>query len=193
VHGVRTALLSMLVVAVACSHRSTTTSARSSFEIREVLATGVGRNPLAANPFTVGVIEPDDPFRHDPAFAEATPGPPEHLVTYADADGDGFYSPGRDPKFVLGPAEVTAADVASAQAERIQGRWAVLATLDGRGARTLQGLTRTLIGRQLAFVFDQVVLSAPTIQSAITSGQLQISGSFGEAQAKQIAAALKGA
>ena len=60
-------------VGVACTHGTTTAPRPASFEMREVVTTQVGRDALATHPFTTGVIGANDPYRHDPAFAEAPP------------------------------------------------------------------------------------------------------------------------
>jgi hypothetical protein len=180
------------MVGAACSHGTTTAAPRPAlFEMREVVATQVGRDALATHPFTTGVIRANDPYRHDPAFAEAPPGAAGDLVTYADTNGDGFYTPGRDPKFLLGPAAITAADVRTAKAAQIQGRWTVEVGLDAAGIRTLGALTARLVGRQIAFVFDRLVISAPTIQTAITSGQVAVTGNLDQRRAGEIASALE--
>jgi hypothetical protein len=79
----------------------------SVFEVREVLDSSSSDGALNAMPFTTGVLKADDPYRDDSAFEEAPPDASGDLVTYSDADGDGFYTPGSDPKFLLGPAEIT--------------------------------------------------------------------------------------
>jgi len=51
-------------------------------------------------------------------------------------------------------------------------------------------VTTRLQGRQLAIVVDQEVISAPTVESAITGGSGVITGSFTEARAKDLATQL---
>ncbi len=184
------------MLGAACTHGTTTTSTprAASFELRQVRFSDTGQNAAASNPFTRGVIKANDPYRNDPGFAEAPPDGAGDLVTYADANGDGFYTPGRDPKFVLGPAAITAGEVAAARAVDVpvgsSAAWRIDVTLDAAGARSLHAFTKRMIGQRIAFVFDRLVISAPTVQSPIASGQLQIAGNFGEREAKQIAAAL---
>jgi len=180
-------------VGVACTHGTTTAPRPASFEMREVVTTQVGRDALATHPFTTGVIGANDPYRHDPAFAEAPPDATGDLVTYADTNGDGSYTPGRDPRFLLGPAAITASDVRTVRAAQVQGRWTVELSLDAAGTRTLSTLTARLVGRQIAFVFDRLVISAPTIQAAITSGQVAVTGNLDQKRATEIASALEAA
>lgn len=54
----------------------------------------------------------------------------------------------------------------------------VTMTMDEEGARKWARLTRDNIGRSIAVVLDNVVYSAPTINSEITGGRSEISGNF---------------
>jgi preprotein translocase subunit SecD len=69
--------------------------------------------------------------------------------------------------------------------------WVVDFTLTGEGAKEFGDLTTALVGRQLAIVLDSTVISAPTIQGAITGGTGQITGNFTEDRAKSLAAVLQ--
>ena len=61
--------------------------------------------------------------------------------------------------------------------------WVVDFTLTGEGATEFGDLTTAMVGRQLAIVLDATVISAPTIQGAITGGTGQITGNFTENRA----------
>ncbi|MBD3272958.1 protein translocase subunit SecD [Candidatus Dependentiae bacterium] len=69
-------------------------------------------------------------------------------------------------------------------------RVAVSFKLDGAGARQFKELTGNNIGKSLAIIIDNVVYSAPTIQSAIGS-QGQITGNFSAEEAKDLALVLR--
>ena len=69
--------------------------------------------------------------------------------------------------------------------------WVVDFTLTGEGATEFGDLTTAMVGRQLAIVLDATVISAPTIQGAITGGTGQITGNFTEDRAKSLAAVLQ--
>ncbi|MEL6363926.1 MAG: protein translocase subunit SecD [Pseudomonadota bacterium] len=58
---------------------------------------------------------------------------------------------------------------------------------DSVGARRFARYTRENIGRRFAIVLDDQVISAPTIQSAITGGSGRITGNFSPAEAERIA------
>jgi len=60
-----------------------------------------------------------------------------------------------------------------------------------RGAQRFGQATTENIGRPLAIVLDNEVISAPTIQSAITGGSGQISGNFTVQQANDLAVLLR--
>lgn len=62
--------------------------------------------------------------------------------------------------------------------------------LDASGARQFKELTGNNIGKNLAIVIDNVVYSAPTIQSAI-GAQGQISGNFSAEEANDLALVLR--
>jgi preprotein translocase subunit SecD len=63
--------------------------------------------------------------------------------------------------------------------------------LDRRGARTFREVTRDNVGKQLAIVLDSVVKSAPRIDGPIPSGEGQITGSFTDAEAGDLALVLR--
>jgi preprotein translocase subunit SecD len=60
-----------------------------------------------------------------------------------------------------------------------------------RGAQRFGQATTENLGRQLAIVLDNEVISAPTIQSPITGGSGQISGSFTVEQVNNLAVLLR--
>ena len=71
------------------------------------------------------------------------------------------------------------------------GEWIVNFTFDSLGARQFGDLTRENVGRNLAIVLDNRVISAPTIREPITGGRGQISGSFTAASASDLAVLLR--
>ncbi len=56
----------------------------------------------------------------------------------------------------------------------------------GTGAKQFEAITATNIGRQLAIVFRNQVLSAPVIQSVIPNGQCQVDGSMNANEINEI-------
>jgi preprotein translocase subunit SecD len=68
--------------------------------------------------------------------------------------------------------------------------WQVSFTLNGQGASKFASATQQLVGRQLAVVLDNIVISAPEVRSAITGGQGVITGNFTADEAKNLAVVL---
>ncbi len=59
------------------------------------------------------------------------------------------------------------------------------------GARKFYELTKENVGKLVAIVIDNVVVSAPAVNSAIDGGQATVSGSFSEESAKELVTLLK--
>ncbi len=91
----------------------------------------------------------------------------------------------------IGGGEVRTARVTPPRAPG--GSWTVLVTLTVRGSAHLADLTRRLVGQppprnRMATMIDDSVVSAATVLDRITGGSLEISGSYTQAQAKNVAA-----
>ena len=71
------------------------------------------------------------------------------------------------------------------------GRPAVSMEMNVDGAKKWKRITEANIGRQVAVVLDNVVFSAPNVNSAIPNGQSVISGNFTIEEAKTLARILK--
>lgn len=82
------------------------------------------------------------------------------------------------------------ADAQQALDQRIGG-WNVVIRFDGRGAAQFADVTTTHVGRRLALVLGDRVLSAPYVMDPILGGEVVISGNFTEAQAAQLAVELR--
>ncbi len=109
---------------------------------------------------------------------------------------------GQVAKFVLGPVVIGGEDFESAAAVlSSQGQlggvsqWTVNFELDGDGADAFAEATTQAVGAppptdQIAIIVDRVVISSPTVQSAITGGSGEITGGFSEPEAKDLATQL---
>ena len=64
-------------------------------------------------------------------------------------------------------------------------------TLNSDGATLFGDITKNNVGQRLAIILDGVVISAPTINGAILGGSGQITGSFTEKEAFELATALE--
>jgi preprotein translocase subunit SecD len=100
-------------------------------------------------------------------------------------------------KYQLGPVEITgdAIDDATAfydagSATAVGQGWKIRFDLTNQGSDTFSDVTTRLQGRQLAIVVDDQVISAPTVNEPITGGTGEISGSFTEREAKDLATQL---
>jgi hypothetical protein len=98
-------------------------------------------------------------------------------------------------RYVLGPAQLVGSAVKSAGASDNNGQWMVTVDLTAAGTVDWDTLARQQFHAIVGIVYDSHVLSAPIIQPTQTSftsfnGQLVLSGSFTERQAKAIAARL---
>jgi preprotein translocase subunit SecD len=121
------------------------------------------------------------------------------VVAYQDTNTDGQFTDGTDVKYQLGKIEITGADLKKATAVFVssstnnptaQTGWQVTFSLNKNGATKFGEATTRLVGKQLAIVLDGIVESSPTVQGAITGGTGQITGSFTEAEAKNLAVVL---
>ena len=87
---------------------------------------------------------------------------------------------------VLDGSAVASAGFTAYQADRKD----ILVVLTDDGARTFGQVTAANIGRRLAIVWKGRVLSAPLIQTAITTPQVTIAGNMRDAECKQLLDAL---
>lgn len=67
------------------------------------------------------------------------------------------------------------------------GDWMISFSLTSEGTKDFGALTRELLGKPLGIFFDGEQLSAPTVQSAITGGQGQITGGYSKEEAVELA------
>lgn len=97
-------------------------------------------------------------------------------------------------KYVLGSALLNGSTIidVSAGLDRNGTGFDVNLTLDAAGSSTWAKYTAANVGKQVAFVLDSQVVSAPTIQGAIPGGQTQITGNFTQRQAEDLANTLSG-
>ena len=88
---------------------------------------------------------------------------------------------------VSGEDLVTASQTFDSQTNQPQ----VFFRFNGRGARRFGEATAQNIGKRFAIVLDNAVISAPTIQSAITGGSGVINGNFTQESANELALLLR--
>jgi len=116
--------------------------------------------------------------------ANANPGPGNELLPSVDEDGI-FYILERTPV-------VTGETLVNAQPSFDQnGNPSVDFRFNTSGARDFGEYTSANVGSPFAIVLDSEVVSAPTIQSAITGGSGQITGAFTIEESTQLAILLR--
>nr|WP_246480997.1 precorrin-3B C(17)-methyltransferase [Amycolatopsis umgeniensis] len=96
-------------------------------------------------------------------------------------------------KYLLGPAFLTGADLSKANAQLDQSGSSIIAlSFTDSGARAWADWTAANVGKQVAIVLKSTVLTAPSIQSAITGGETQITGKYTLPEARQLARDIAG-
>jgi SecD/SecF fusion protein len=101
---------------------------------------------------------------------------------------------GREPLLIAKEASLTGDLLVNAKTEfssRGFGEPYVSLTLNSKGAQIFANVTATNVGKRLAIVLDDKVVSAPVIREAIPSGQAQISGNFSVEQANDLSVILR--
>ncbi|SFR20311.1 preprotein translocase subunit SecD [Lentzea waywayandensis] len=96
-------------------------------------------------------------------------------------------------RYDLGPVFLDGGRITEATAGLSQyGGHVVTVEFDAEGAKTWGDFTTANVGRQVAILINGRVLSAPTVQGAITGGTAEISGKFTADEAEQLANQLSG-
>ncbi|MFI5035831.1 MAG: protein translocase subunit SecD [Acidimicrobiales bacterium] len=146
--------------------------------------------PTSANGYTYNAAIPPDPQF---ASLDSTP-PPQDLAR------DTVLLPvlgQTGVRLVLGPSQLTGTAISKAVAQQDQvGAWVVNYNLTSTGSPAWDAVAKANFHQQLAIELDGVVQSAPLIQptqATFTSfnGSGQISGSFTQSSAKQLAIAME--
>nr|WP_196791166.1 protein translocase subunit SecD [Motilibacter aurantiacus] len=117
--------------------------------------------------------------------------PADATVVACDRDGAA--------KYLLGAVLVQGENVDDATAgltPNTANDWLVQLDFDGEGTRQFSDATQSLVAKAapenaFAIVLDNAVISAPTVQSAITDGNAQITGDFSETEARDLANVLR--
>ncbi|HEY9324407.1 MAG TPA: protein translocase subunit SecD [Agromyces sp.] len=122
---------------------------------------------------------------NDPATEPAD----QPLIT-CEADGSA--------KYILGPVELdgSSIDDATFGLQQSNGQWAVNLSFDDEGTTIFGEISQRLYGatspqNQFAFVLDGYVISAPSMNAVILTGDPSITGSFTQETAKVLADQLK--
>jgi len=142
---------------------------------------------VATTPSTPQAVE----FRRVLKFAPGTCASPAPQGIFCDAKGI---------RYTLGTVELDGSHVSEVKAahdDSGDGSWYVGLTLDQEGTRIFGQLTTALASQplpanQLAIVVGNEVATAPTVNSPITAGKIQISASYTKSDAEALAAKIIG-
>ncbi len=94
--------------------------------------------------------------------------------------------------YLLGPVLLSGKDLVNAQINPDSlGRMGVSLEFNSDGAKLFEDATARLVGKQIAIVLDNVVISAPVVQDRIAGGHAQITGRFTAEEAGRLAIMLK--
>ena len=94
--------------------------------------------------------------------------------------------------YLLGPVVLSGKDLINAEMNPDSlGRMGVSLEFNSEGSRLFEEATARMIGKQLAIVLDNVVISAPVVQDRIAGGRAQITGRFTNDEASRLAIMLK--
>ncbi|MCZ2847709.1 protein translocase subunit SecD [Modestobacter sp. VKM Ac-2978] len=167
-------------------------------ESTDPAATDPAADPAATDPAATepAVADPDAPaVTQEEAIAEYATLTCDTTTTEIDQP-DSFIAACSDDgtaKFLLGPAVIEGTDVADATSgtEVGTGEWVVNLDFTSAGSAAWAEYTTANVGNNVAITLDGRVVSAPTINSAIAGGTTQITGSFDQAAATELANQLR--
>ncbi len=170
-----------------------TTVAPASTKPAVTTAAPVSATTVTGAPTTVAPVPADLPSIGEPISKFPT----ETTKLGEDNPNDAVILPEKrnDPdsrRYLLGPAEIQGAVVDTASAVVSQtGQWTVDLNLNSRGSALWDAMAERYYQKRIAIVLDGEALSAPVIQERRFGGRAQISGSFSQREAKDLATALK--
>jgi preprotein translocase subunit SecD len=168
----------LAIVAAACGGDPASPSEAAAFQLRPVVEIVSGSSPRPYVPVTC------DAEGHEAAAC-------------LDAHAGGsvvVLEPTSMDLYELGPVVVDAADVADAEAVEDQAGagWSVTVQLTPEATDAFASATRAAVGDRFAILVDGRVVSAPTVQAPIGSGNIVVTVGLPEAEAKELADRLGG-
>ena len=94
--------------------------------------------------------------------------------------------------YLLGKSYVTGKNLTKADTTFDQfGKAAVSLKFNAEGAQLFDAATAANVGKQIAIILDNVVISAPVVQQRISGGEAQITGKFSTAEANRLSIMLR--
>ncbi len=96
-----------------------------------------------------------------------------------------------DGTVVLEGNQVTSAEARIQQDDMKNNEYVVVLELDKDGAKSFADATSNNIGKAIQIVYDGAVISAPTVNDAITDGSAVITGMANQAEAERLASSIR--
>jgi protein-export membrane protein SecD len=170
---------------------------------QESLLALIGKTARLEERPTIEIVTPSDP-RYQSITVTCPPSQAETKECQGGAnDSTDVWYPDKNnpPDYVhLGPVVITGANITSATASlsgssQSVAEWVIDFVLDSEGTSAFANATRVAVNaqppqNQIAIAVDHQIISNPVVQSPITAGRGQITGSFTESDAKSLAAIL---
>jgi len=173
---------------------ATSTTKAGALGAGTTLSTRLASFSSQATPATTAVPAAPAPISPDqtgnlPSSPPAQANDPAQTVVLPQVDSSGNVA----ARYLLGPAELTGRIVSTAIAQppTIGGNWAVEINFTDSGSAAWDNMAGKYVNKQIAIVLDGVVKSAPTIQTAHFNGRAQITGSFSQHEAQDLALVLR--
>ncbi len=171
-----------------------------SFALRAAAATSTVA-PTTAAPTTVGptttalagaaVTTTGVPVTIDPSLSklETTPPDKDDATSTVILPIDKVSS--KSARLLLGPTQLTGEVVSNAAASYNNNQWVVDVEFNSQGSALWDQMANENYGKRVAIVLDGVVKSAPSINARVFNGRAQISGSFDQNSASDLATVLR--
>jgi preprotein translocase subunit SecD len=97
----------------------------------------------------------------------------------------------KSARLLLGPTQLTGEVVSNAAASYQNNEWVVDVEFNSKGSALWDQMANENYGKRVAIVLDGVVKSAPSINARVFNGRAQISGSFDQNSASDLATVLR--
>lgn len=97
----------------------------------------------------------------------------------------------KSARLLLGPTQLTGEVVSNAAATYDNNQWVVDVEFNSQGSALWDQMANENYGKRVAIVLDGVVKSAPSINARVFNGRAQISGSFDQNSATDLATVLR--
>lgn len=127
-----------------------------------------------------------------PVTSDMQPPPGVHILSMKHVDGKHVDGKPDLQLALYDQIEVDGADLSDASAALdSNGGWVIHIKFDNKGTEDFARITAANIGKPFAIVLDNQILTAPTIQGAITAGTAEITGNFDAQSATNLATLLR--